>query len=433
MSPRLYTIPLILAMVAQLALASASRAQGAAAVVVSDNVADKASASLLSAVIERFYFDVDVITTEWGEISSDTLALLASYSLVYVVGGPLAVPPKVELTLGNESVIRLYGEDRVETSLAVLREVLAITPLPISSVVIADGYSTQSVEAGESLAEATLLPLVLVSTPKLHEVADELRKMNIKEAIIADSRLAESLSSSQLKLLEPSVLEDVIRGRIASLKSTTPANQSLLEEQLRKCYILRGEAYLKAGMLDEAIISMLAAELCSPALPVVDSCQFAPIRWRLLCKENLLAQVIAIKSNLYLATTLSKYASISVSEATGLASSLLSTALEFLSSGRRSEAIHLLSSSRELSEYILEEAIEEVEKNTSITDALRVKLAYMKAQALIAGGEEAPLALPAIIIEKAEAAFLNGDIIASMLLAEEAERPLKSQLQAPRG
>ncbi|RLG52665.1 MAG: hypothetical protein DRN96_02105 [Thermoproteota archaeon] len=430
MSSKFHVVILVLAIVAQLAPTPVCRAEGLAAIVVSDNIADRAAADVLSAFVERFYFNVDVITIEWGKIPSDALALLTSYSLIYVVGGPLAVPPEVELTVGNKSVIRLYGEDRVETSLAVLKEILRIAPLPVSSVVLADGYSEPSVEAGRALSKTTLLPLVLASSVKLQKVVSELREMNITAVIVANStKLARSMSSLQLKLLEPEALPGIIEKKLASMENMTLANQSLLERELRKCYLLRGEAYLEAGMLGEAMLSALAAELSAPALPVINSCQLAPRYWSLLREDSLLAQVVGVKSNLYLASTLSKYAGAPVSEAAALASSLLSTALEFLGSGRKAEAAQLVSSARELSEYILAEAVEGIEGNANVTKALRARLAYVKAQALIAKGEELhpSLALPAVLVGKAEAALLSGDIIASILLAEEAERLLEYQ------
>lgn len=77
---------------------------------------------------------------------------------VYILGGDVAVDPQVETQLAKDGycVKRLFGPSRVETSIAVARQLLRITVEPSSG------------QTGTANAALYDLPIVVTATDSLH-------------------------------------------------------------------------------------------------------------------------------------------------------------------------------------------------------------------------------------------------------------------------
>lgn len=93
---------------------------------------------------------------------------------VYVVGGPAAIGDVVTDRLANMgvSVRRVFGRDRYATSVAVAREVAAITGLPASEVIVTRGDVFADAVAASGVASGLSIPVLLTQSTALPAAAE---------------------------------------------------------------------------------------------------------------------------------------------------------------------------------------------------------------------------------------------------------------------
>ncbi|RMF90798.1 MAG: hypothetical protein D6733_02875, partial [Methanobacteriota archaeon] len=183
-----------------LALCEAVYAQGSVAILVSDNPADHAAATVWAEKI-----GASLVVTPWGSLSADAVGevLSSGADIVYVVGGAVAVP-EAEAELGRYglSVIRVGGADRMETSLEVGKR------FSVRRAVALDGYDRAGLEDAVTIGRAEGIPVVFVGR------ADTLAGEKLKGAgfdevtLISNPALDEavkgSIADAGLSLTEPS-------------------------------------------------------------------------------------------------------------------------------------------------------------------------------------------------------------------------------------
>src|SRR3990172_2066922 len=114
---------------------------GKTVILVSDNMADSAVAEAIKSVK-----NIDVVTTPWGEFNESVVAKITALNptVVFILGGPAAVPSEYENALSSYTWFRIYGNDRYATAAAALEHFKG--DFKGKGIVIAYGYDSKGIK-----------------------------------------------------------------------------------------------------------------------------------------------------------------------------------------------------------------------------------------------------------------------------------------------
>jgi len=192
----LYSLLLLLA----LAIPAGALAQGSA-ILTSDNPADLAVARALAA-----HLQAEVVVTEWGRVTNESLQQLLNMSpgSIYIIGGEKAVPgAEVELEkLGLVGAKRLNGSNRYETAALAAKEWEEA-----SLIIMAHGYDEAVMEAAVERAVEEDAPLLFLPADEVPAfISSSISMLSPEKALIIPSpNMVEDSLSQALSALGLSV------------------------------------------------------------------------------------------------------------------------------------------------------------------------------------------------------------------------------------
>jgi len=193
----------VLCLLAVLATAEAGAAQRTKMVILtSDNEADSAVAETIKNVIE-----IDIATTPWGVFSETVVDEINALepSTVFILGGPMAVPPEYENALSDYTVIRISGKDRYATAAAALNHFKE--NFRGRGIIIAYGYDSKGILRALEKAKR-LGGIILFVTPddiplEVRNAIDdsEAEEVEIEESPDMDGdEIAKKLNKTKVKI-----------------------------------------------------------------------------------------------------------------------------------------------------------------------------------------------------------------------------------------
>jgi putative cell wall-binding protein len=233
-----------------LALAPTASAQGKVIVISSDNPADQAVASVWAHKI-----DSGVVKVPWGSLPAEGISdvVLSGASIVYVIGGELAVP-NVEAALKtyDKTVIRIGGSNRMETSEGVAKR------FESSRAVVLDGWDLTWMEDALTLARAEKIPLVFFHGNDSSPGA-ALKNAGISDITLFSNPAVDETFRDSLKELGIKVSEKSREKKIATQKMIDFAKASINETTPLVRTINDGPSLAAARLIVEAKISLAKA------------------------------------------------------------------------------------------------------------------------------------------------------------------------------
>jgi len=188
------------------------------AVLVSDNPADYAVAQLLAEKL-----NATLVVTPWGVLTDEAVAEIeaSGATLVYVVGGPVAVPD-VEVKIKVE-VKRIAGKDRYETA-AIAASLWNAT----EEAIIVEGMDEYGIREALKRAKALGVPILLVKDDDVpEEVREAVKRLKAKRVHLIP---APDMNHTRIKEELKEHVEDIEESRVDMQERAAEAIEDAREE-----------------------------------------------------------------------------------------------------------------------------------------------------------------------------------------------------------
>ena len=203
-------------------------------------------------------------------MAASTLDVLAQKvepgGTVYVLGGEAALGPQIDtqLTDAGYEVVRLAGDSRFQTALAIAEEVRRLTPGSNTlAIARADGGNNATAQWADALsggawAASTNTPIVITDTATLHpEVATAIQEWGITDTVVFGGQAA---ISDEVATQLPS--PDRIAGDDRAATAVAVANELWQDTD----GFLVANGYFARGWVHGLAAAGVAADLDSPLL-----------------------------------------------------------------------------------------------------------------------------------------------------------------------
>jgi putative cell wall-binding protein len=234
-----------------LSLIPAVSGQGSVAVVVSDNSADLTVARVWSQKL-----GATVVVTPWGSLSDDAISdvVFSQATIVYVVGGQVAVPDAETMLAGyDKTVFRVGGADRQETSMRVSERFGA------TRGIVLYGYDTPSMEVAETQGIAEGIPLIFMEPTDLG-IGSNLKSAGIDRVTLLSSPVLGDNVRTTLEADGITVEQPPSDERSQAQKMIALAEERINETMSLIKSIRDGESLAAARLVVESKISLSKAE-----------------------------------------------------------------------------------------------------------------------------------------------------------------------------
>ncbi|MBA2862305.1 TIGR04279 domain-containing protein [Methanococcus maripaludis] len=134
------------------------------------------------------------VYTPSGSLSDEAIAAIGSASNAIMIGGPDAISADVESQLKAKvsNVERVFGETRVETSLALLERMVQENPEALNNIVLAEGFN-------EGITPAALnfgAPILYFSPDNYEKVSAFMNSHKVTNAVVMGSSVPDTLRTA---------------------------------------------------------------------------------------------------------------------------------------------------------------------------------------------------------------------------------------------
>lgn len=166
------------------------------------------------------------VYTPGGELSADAKNAVKYSDKVIMIGGPDAISENVENQLNEQvsSVERVWGADRVDTSLALLKRLITEKPEALNNIVLAEGFN-------EDITPVALdfdAPILYFAPDNYEKIAEFMGTLNVQNAVVMGSSVPTDLRTvvtkvSQTTNLAIGVAESIVETAISMASNLNPS------------------------------------------------------------------------------------------------------------------------------------------------------------------------------------------------------------------
>jgi putative cell wall-binding protein len=166
------------------------------------------------------------VYTPGGELSADAKNAVKYSDKVIMIGGPDAISENVENQLNEQvsSVERVWGADRVDTSLALLKRLITEKPEALNNIVLAEGFN-------EDITPVALdfdAPILYFAPDNYEKIAEFMGTLNVQNAVVMGSSVPTDLRNVVTKVSQTTNLalgsaETVIKTALSVASNLNPS------------------------------------------------------------------------------------------------------------------------------------------------------------------------------------------------------------------
>ncbi|WP_353545134.1 TIGR04279 domain-containing protein [Methanococcus maripaludis] len=166
------------------------------------------------------------VYTPGGELSADAKNAVKYSDKVIMIGGPDAISENVENQLNEQvsSVERVWGADRVDTSLALLKRLIIEKPEALNNIVLAEGFN-------EDITPVALdfdAPILYFAPDNYEKIAEFMGTLNVQNAVVMGSSVPTDLRNVVTKVSQTTNLalgsaETVIKTALSVASNLNPS------------------------------------------------------------------------------------------------------------------------------------------------------------------------------------------------------------------
>ncbi|MBA2851406.1 methanogen extracellular protein (TIGR04279 family) [Methanococcus maripaludis] len=166
------------------------------------------------------------VYTPGGELSADAKNAVKYSDRVIMIGGPEAISENVENQLNEQvsSVERVWGADRVDTSLALLKRLITEKPEALNNIVLAEGFN-------EDITPVALdfdAPILYFAPDNYEKIAEFMGTLNVQNAVVMGSSVPTDLRNvvtkvSQTTNLAIGVADSIVKTAISVASNLNPS------------------------------------------------------------------------------------------------------------------------------------------------------------------------------------------------------------------
>ncbi len=210
-------------------------------------------------------YDAPILLTEAGKLTEATKTELKRLGVktVYVVGGTSVISEATvkEMAKMGIDVVRLGGENRYETSLAVATQI--DRQKNVENIYVAGGYTPADALTISSKAATDKTPIILVEAKKVpKKVLSWLKSQKLKSAYVIGGESV--VKNSVMKDLNKITSEDISKNRIGGAnryETNALVIEKLFAKEQKNMYVTES-----MKLVDSLVVAPLAAKTGSPVI-----------------------------------------------------------------------------------------------------------------------------------------------------------------------
>ncbi|MBA2853119.1 putative cell wall-binding protein [Methanococcus maripaludis] len=166
------------------------------------------------------------VYTPGGELSADAKNAVKYSDKVIMIGGPDAISENVENQLNEQvsSVERVWGADRVDTSLELLKRLITEKPEALNNIVLAEGFNEDIIPVALDFDA----PILYFAPDNYEKIAEFMGTLNVQNAVVMGSSVPTDLRTvvtqvAQTTNLAIGVAESIVETAISVASNLNPS------------------------------------------------------------------------------------------------------------------------------------------------------------------------------------------------------------------